>query len=428
MVYRNKLKQPLRLSLFFAFLFFASHIKVCAQAKNLDSLLQEFKYSEGVDLRTYDQIFIAVYPEYLSELIVVAEDLLARSVSKGNADGMHRAADAFGLYFMSKGYFNQAFKLLYRSMRYYEKTENPSYLIKGYHYLGTLYFKWGKYSEAIYWFEKCKFLAEQSPERFQLHTALINLSNSFIHFGDEQQALAYLNISKSELAYMNDETQANFHTLYGNICMNRNQVDSAQYYYKKSLEISLKSTQNSSISIAYMNLGILAFQSDVNLSKIYFDSSLYFANNSGIMERISLSYFNLSSWYYGTDSVELAIRCLNKSYEYAKAVNSYSDMTDVLVELSSIYQEKNDWQRSDSIQQIIRGIDGRIYNEFSSAQIDMEKLDDLFINEQNKNMRLSYKTDRFLNIRAKELAILILLIALVMQFILILWLWKRSKM
>jgi len=56
------------------------HTTIFGQHYNIDSLLTEFKYNPGVDLRTYDQLFMVLYPEYMEELILVAEDLLKRSV------------------------------------------------------------------------------------------------------------------------------------------------------------------------------------------------------------------------------------------------------------------------------------------------------------------------------------------------------------
>jgi len=135
------------------------------QQYNIDSLLAEFKHAPGIDLRTYDQLFIALYPEYLEELVLVAEDLLTKSVQKQNMNGMHRAADAFGIYLVQKGQFNQAFKILYRSMRFYERTDNQAYLMKAYGYLGALNMAWNNEEQAIEYYERMLALSEKNPRK-----------------------------------------------------------------------------------------------------------------------------------------------------------------------------------------------------------------------------------------------------------------------
>lgn len=349
-----------------------------AQQNNIDSLLNEFKHTSNVDLRTYDQLFIALYPEYMEELVLVAEDLLTQSIRTKNMNGMHRAADAFGVYFTQKGYFNQAFKILYRSMRYYERTDNQAYLMKAYHYLGSLFLSWGNEEEAIYYFSNLLKIAENSPNQNALYTGRNNLALAYFQNKRYDLGIIQLRQNEADAKFLNYECAAITNNLIGNYYLNKEMLDSAKFKYLKSIDYASKNSDNRLISTAYANLGICEFGDNPEKSMQLFEDSYQYALNSTSIERISVSLFNIASWHLEFEDRKMALKYYQQSYEVAASANSYVNMYDALDEIAEIYRSQDNWILVDSINQIIRGIKSEQHGEFIDLSNDEALLENAF--------------------------------------------------
>lgn len=394
-----------------------------SQAANIDSLLQEFKYAPGVDLRTYDQLFIALYPEYMEELVLVAEDLLARAVREQNMSGMHRAADAFGVYFVQKGHFNQAFKILYRSMRFYQRSENQAYLMKAYGYLGGLNMAWHNEEEAIRYYEKMMTLSANHTQQNVYYTAINNLT--LAHFQNSRYDLGVQTLKKNSdyLHQMHSENRAVYYNLYGNYYLQRSEIDSAKSYYSKSLEAAIEFSANRLISTAFANLAICKFGDDPEESLRLFEESYQFALKSTSTERISVSLFNLASWHLEFEDQERALDYYTQSYQVAARANSYINMFDALDEIAEIYRSQNNWEKVDSINLMVRDIKSQQYNEFIDLSADVELLENAFSQNTPLHERavLSQSHVTFFN----GFVLITLLVFVFIQFIIIVYLSLR---
>ena len=400
-------------------------IQSYSQSYNIDSLMLEFKNAPGVDLRTYDQLFIALYPEYMPELVVVAEDLLKRSVHEKNLNGMHRAADAFGLYFTSKGLFNQAFKELYRSMRFYERTGNQGYLMKSYHYLGTLFLNWGNVDEAIYYYKKIVQLAVKNPEQNAAHTGRNNLALAYFQKNRYDLGIIILKENQRYIKFMNAEGRATMENLFGNYYLHLNKIDSAKLRYEKSSEYSKLASENRLVSTALANLAICKFYENPESAKQLFDSSYVYALKSKSSERISVSLFNLASWYLEMNDKSSALDMFNESYIVAKKSNSYQNMFDALDEISEIYRSQNKWTNVDSINILIRELKSKQYQELFNLGSDIAIIEKAF-NQQVYRDHIS----RFKDLPISKASIVIissLIILLIIQPLIFFIILKKTK-
>jgi tetratricopeptide (TPR) repeat protein len=315
-------------------------------------------------------------------------------------------------------------------MRFYERTENQAYLMKAYHYLGTLFLNWGNLDEAIHWFEKCRGLAKKSGEKLSLHTVTNNLALANLKIGNSKQALVYLLENQDDDSLLSIEAKIVMQNLLGNYWMNKGNSDSSRYYYTQSKQHSLRYTQFRFTSTAYTNLAVVEFESDPELSKNYFDSSVFYAFRSGLNEKISIAYYNLASWYAEMDFIDSAIVFYELSYIQAKKINDYGNMTDAIDEIIGLYRESGDWHLVDSLNMIIREIKTQQYQDFLSLTEDTELLESVFANdlsEQNKKV-LNPSDIQFLN----QTLLFSLIFFVVIQFVLILFLStylvrKRTK-
>jgi tetratricopeptide (TPR) repeat protein len=359
----------------------------------------------------------------MEELVLVAEDLLTQSVRTKNMNGMHRAADAFGVYFVQKGYFNQAFKILYRSMRYYERTENQAYLMKAYGYLGGLYMAWGNEQEAISYFEKMMTKSKNHTQENVHFTAINNLTLAYFQNSRYDLGIEILKRNEPHLTQMNLENKSVYFNLYGNYFLQKSEIDSAKLYYEKSLKASELYSSNRLISTAYANLAICEFGKNPEKSLQLFEESYQYAVKSTSIERISVSLFNIASWHLEFEDRKKALNYYQQSYEVAASANSYVNMYDALDEIAEIYRSQDNWILVDSINQIIQDIKSEQHGEFIDLSNDEALLENAFAqNTPFLEDQAQSESDKAL---FRTTLIISLLVLLLIQFLVILYLSYR---
>jgi len=263
-------------------------------------------------------------------------------------------------------------------MRFYERTENQAYLMKAYHYLGTLFLNWGNTNEAIHWFEKCRGLAKKSPLRSSFHSVNNNLALVNFRIGNFEKGKKYLDFNYKEIELMNDELKANFFNLLGNYHIKKSDKDSVKTCYDLALNHALITRNNRIISSAYTNYAIYNFDIDLNLSLQYFDSSLLFAKKSLFTDRISESLYNIGFWYYSVNELDNAILNFEQSFFYASENSSYSNMIDAKEELLTIYRDLENWDKVDQIHLQILNIKNQQFKELIDAMNEIENFEIAF--------------------------------------------------
>lgn len=409
----------------FLMCFFSWGNTAYSQAVNIDSLLLEYKYNPDVDLRTYDQLFITLHLDYMEELVLVGEDLLKRSLRHQNMSGLHRAADAFGVYFTSKGFFNQAYKVLNRSLQFYERNENWSYLMKSYGYLGELFLAWDNPQQAVYWYNKLYVLSKDHPQEQVHYSAINNLSQAY--FSSKQYDLGIYTLKQNGafLEFMNSENKSIYYNLYGNYHLQQEDFDTAMHYYEKSIAFAELSSDFRSISTGLANLAICAFYMEKDNALELFERSYRFALKSKSVERICVSLYNLASWYIENETLEDALDLFNESYSVALKNNSYRNMFDALDQIAEIYRQQQTWIKLDSIQGIISELKSQQYNEFINLTNDSDLLESAFELKSNRNTYINTVAKEQQKFNQTLLFTLLLLISV--QFVIILVLARKVR-
>jgi len=404
---------------------FSFHPHAQSQAYNIDSLLREFKYNSEIDLRTYDQLFIALHLDYMEELALVGEDLLKRSLREQHILGLHRAADAFGVYFTSKGHFNQAYKVINRSRLYYERKELWSYVMKSYSYLGELFLAWDNPQNAIYWYNKLFLLSKEHPNQIVHYNTINNLTYAYFSANDYAQGIRTLKLNSRYLDMMNIENKSIYYNLNGNYHLHNGEYDSAMFYYKQSITFAQSISDYRSMSNGYANLAICAFYLNNDNALELFERSYEFALRSKSAGRISISLFNMASWHIENENVDQALLLFSESFRAAQTNNSYNNMFDALDEISDIYREQNAWLKLDSVNTIIHELKSKQYNEFINLSNDVDLVDAAFKSGDNNNTNLKILASK--QREMKQILLYSLLLLVFVQFLFILHLVRKGR-
>ncbi len=394
---------------------------------DIDSLANIFINYENVDLKTFDLLFHEVHLMYPDELAHFAEILLKRSIQQDVQEGVYRAHDAFAFYFLSKGYFNHAFKLLLKAKKFYESEDHLLYRMKNYYYIARVYVAMGNLNDAINWMQKSMDLAEKNPDRNSLYTLRNDITHVYFRVSNYEKGKEQLDLNETEWGHLSSLHRVDLRTLQGNYLMNLKKSKEAKTKYDEALSIAIKTDDPVLIATCYTNLGIYEFEYDVAQSKAFFETSLYYAQMSNFPDKIALDYYNLASWHYAVDDLDSALHYFSTSYKVVEQVNSYAPMLDAIYEMVDIHRTKENWPEVDRLQTKIQAIKTEQYTQL------MQSYDDLNIFESQNPIDApelsSFSKNRsFLGIDTTTSSfriILFLIFVVFIQTITILVLYKR---
>jgi len=224
----------------------------------------------------------------------------------------------------SEKMYTEAIKHLNKVPESNEKTKLHAYLCN---YRGLTYWKRANYGKALGSYQEGVKLSSRINDvvqivKFKANIALLNES-----VGNYQLSIKILKqndafLDKNESLYEKDQFQNSKSNTYSNLgnsyegyySKNREKtylLDSAEYYYKKSVTYSDKFVDNK--TTAKLSLGnIYLFKKDyVNAEKIYYDISFY-AKQTDNESLYQVASYNLGDLYYSIKKYDRALIFLKK--------------------------------------------------------------------------------------------------------------------
>lgn len=233
----------------------------------------------------------------------------------------------------SKEKYLLAFKYLDKMPDSNDKMRLKSYL---YNYGGLIEYKRGNFSEALENYQQGMKLSVQLDDIIQIVKFRGNIAYVNEAVGNYQLAIKNLRqldkvVDQNENLYTKDQYNSiksnNNVTLGGSYessyMKNQNKkylLDSAEYFYKKTLSYSQNITINR--MGAKISLGnIYSFKKDFkNAEKTYYDI-LFIARQNNIIRGITIANYNLGNLYYETKKYDKALVFLNRVDSISQANN-----------------------------------------------------------------------------------------------------------
>jgi AraC-like DNA-binding protein len=233
----------------------------------------------------------------------------------------------------SKEKYLLAFKYLDKMPESRDKTLLKSYL---YNYGGLIEYKRGNFSQALENYQQGMKLSIQLDDIIQIVKFRSNIA--FVNEAVGNYQLAIKNLRQLDVVVDQNEnlyTKEQFNTIKSNnnitlggsyessYMKNQNKkylLDSAEYFYKKTLSYSQNITINR--MGAKISLGnIYSFKKDFkNAEKTYYDI-LFIARQNNIIRGITIANYNLGNLYYETKKYDKALVFLNRVDSIAQANN-----------------------------------------------------------------------------------------------------------
>jgi AraC-like DNA-binding protein len=307
-----------------------------------------------------------------------------------------------------------------------EKIKLRSYL---YNYRGLAEWKRRNFSKALTNYQEGVRLSSKINDVIQIVKFKSNIALVNEQVGNYELSIKYLRqnnefLDKNENLYDRDQFQnskSNINNNLGNsyeayYAKNRNRsvlLDSAEYFYKKSITYSQNYIDNK--MNAKLSLGnIYVFKKDfANAEKIYYDIAIY-AKQSGNENYFKIANFNLGDLYYSQKKYDRSLIFLKKIdslLEKNKTIdNSYFRSNFIQAKIYSIKNEPElAYKHSKLYLDSYENYEGELRDEALEVNYQLGTAD---LSEEMVNVREKYKYEVFRN-KALKIFYVILVIGIV---------------
>lgn len=347
-----------------------------------------------------------------------------------------------------------------------EKLKDDRNLELGYSAMGSIYFRRGRMSEAVYYYNRAKKIAEKNNDVERLFAISVNLASLNIIQGKNFEALRNYFIARSNLYKIREfkkksnkrklklyEGQLNLNI--GIAYFNMNDLNNATRFYSEAMTISMQLKDTATLAKAYTNLAEIemieqnynvaedflfrgkrlkeAIQDSISLKinflligQLYlnlgrFDKALNsFQKVKEMLGRfpdLSIEkkyYISLGTYYLRQNRVEKAVDLLNKAKEINNSEYSLKDEIEINQLLSEGHYLLKNYEKANLFREIYEGIRDSIYN--SETSLEIARLE-MYYNAQYDRLRDSIDIQKENSLKTREIRI-----KEVQNFYLVLWL------
>lgn len=311
-----------------------------------------------------------------------------------------------------------------------EEKGNKLYQLKSDRMLAAVFFYMGDYKTASVHFFKAMKYYEGVGDSIGISSMLINLGAVHEQLREFDEALRYYLKAQSILNTIsgNNATKVRYLTsLYNNVANiyhTKGDFQSARQYYEKTLSMANDTNNKPLQGIALNNLGKL-YSLDLKDSKKAFEyltAGLKVRMEVGNKREISMSYLQLSTYYYIQHNYSEAKQAANQTLQIGKEIASLEAQKSGYQSLSTIEEALGNYKESLRTFRNYKRIDDSIKSQVAGGEIsklqfqyDLEKAEQKRLQEQEK-------------IRARyTLAIIILAAGLSIAILIVVAIRSRAK-
>jgi serine phosphatase RsbU (regulator of sigma subunit) len=179
-----------------------------------------------------------------------------------NAQLIGRSYQYMGWYYQDRAIYSKANNYFFKSLAFFRKAKLDQGIADAYGNIGNAYFDMGEYQKSLDFqllsLEQNEKIIKRKPKGYKHHMALQgetyalhNIGSIYSAIGMYDKALEYERKSVPyELKSGNTEGVAISYTMFAYLFNKLNQVDSAEYYYKKSLKLTSSTKDRDNYSTA----------------------------------------------------------------------------------------------------------------------------------------------------------------------------------
>ena len=222
-------------------------------------------FSQNIDstkARKYFTLFENFEYENVNLAKKYADSSVHYALRSKNPELIGRAYQYLGWYYQDRAIYTKANTNFFKSLSYFRKAKIDQGIADAYGNIGNSYFDMGEYQKSLDFqllsLEQNEKIIKKKPKGYKRHTALQgeayalhNIGSIYSAIGMYDKALEYERKSMPyEIKSGNTEGEAISYTMFAFLFDKLNQIDSAEYYFKKSLELTSSTKDRDNYSTA----------------------------------------------------------------------------------------------------------------------------------------------------------------------------------
>jgi len=257
-----------------------------------------------------------------------------------------------------------------------DKSDSDKDFSDYYRKTAEIYYKKDALDVALEYYLRAYDYYENKDETFEKYTLENSLAILYGRIDKREKALPFFRriykyAKKENDSFLLAKTLNNLGTIYIN-----EDVDSAMYYYNRSLEIVKNSDENNPLkAFLYANLGRGYFMKDsIELARQKFDLAKKFIENDGDARQKGWVYNSISRFYFYTNQADSAIVYAKKANDALKEIPYSFENQDAVNLLYKAYVLNEDYKNAATYFQVYDDIRDSLNIEEKAVNIEKLKL------------------------------------------------------
>lgn len=355
----------LRFGISFLIVFF-SFSQLCeGQITILDSLKAELETAVEDTNKVHTLIAICQqeYGQNPVEAILYGHQALDLSENLNYQEGMALANKFIGLGYYFKGDYWETINFWQQSLSNFEAINDKVGISNILNNMGAVYWAEGDDIRALEYYLRSLKAAEQITDTLRIVTARLNIGTIYLkkestHNQAKEYYLATLPLIKS-LGDHDAEGTANVNL--GEIYYGKGELDTALYYYEKSLD-AFKLSNAGNVPVAMTSIGKVYMQREEYTRAIEIQNEAYeIAKMSDAKLEMTNSLLGLADTYVRQGDITSSISTFRKAELIAEEIGARNELRAAYEGLASSYAELSDFNNAFKYQALLTDIKDTLY-------------------------------------------------------------------
>jgi len=290
--------------------------------------------------------------------------------------------------------------------------------------IGAIYYKQNDFVKALEQYLLALEIQEELQDSFNIASSYNNIGLIFFSTKDYNKSLEYL--SKALEIY--EELNANINIAYTtlNIAGTYSNLDNSEKaldYCLSSLKYSEEIGNERLSGIILTNIAIMYYDDFDNKNEAleYFNKALIIAQKYNDKRNTAISLHNIGSIHKDLGLYEVAMKEEREALKFAQEINDYSQIAEIIGEISSIYAKMNNFQNAYEYHVKFKALNDSIFNIESDEKItEMETKYETEKKEQQIVLLEKDKTISGMKLKRQRSLLLYLTGGIVMIFLFVL--------
>jgi len=356
-VYETVRHYPLYLFVFFLL------SGIIASAQDVDSLkvLVESQAEDTTKVNTLNAIASAVYRSEPDEALKYSEESRILAEEIDFSKGLALAHKNLGLGYYMQGNYAEAFRCWEPSLQIYEELGDYKMVANLLSNMGSIYYSIGKNVEAIEYFLRSLKMAEELLDSTRISTLFLNIGVVYSEMPATYDTARNYYLRAIEMG----ETIGEMNVVgvgtinLGEIYVEKEEYDSALFYFEKALTIVTSSIDSASI-LNFMG-SIHAQREEYQIALAFHENALEMARKENAQREMVGILLGLAATHESLDNPTLAIRYYREAESVAGKIGLNQELSGAYEGLATNYAEIRDYSNAYKYLSLQNTIDNTIY-------------------------------------------------------------------